>query len=101
MKNKTSFSRLPGNVINNELYVVQKNLQAFLSSQTNGDDVNNFFKQNKEKKIITTKSLTDFCDDVNVKNLNQIIKDLQNIKKEIKHFDDVNDVPVKYSYTAV
>lgn len=28
---------------------------------------NNFFEQNKEKKIITTKSLINFCDDVNVK----------------------------------
>ena len=68
-----AFSRLPGNVINNELYTVEKDLKAFVSSQRNGNDVNE-------------------------KQLNSIIKNLQSIKKEIKKFNKPEDVPVKYKY---
>jgi len=70
-----AFSRLPGNVINNELYVANRALQAFASSQTNGDDVD-------EKK------------------LNQLIKALQAIKKEVKKFNNPEDVPLKYQYKS-
>jgi len=75
MKNETSFSRLPGNVINNELYIVQKNLRDFLICQRNGNDVN-------------------------LKDLNKIIKDLQDIKKEVKEFNESDEVSVKYLYKA-
>jgi hypothetical protein len=68
-----AFSRLPGHVINNELYVANRALQAFASSQTNGDDVD-------EKK------------------LNQLIKNLQDIKKQIKKFNKPEDVPLSYQY---
>ncbi len=68
-----AFSRLPGNIINNELYTVEKDLKAFVSSQRNGNDVNE-------------------------KQLNNIIKDLQSIKKEIKKFNKPEDVPVSYQY---
>jgi hypothetical protein len=70
-----AFSRLPGNVINNELYVVNRAIQQFTSSQKNGDDVD-------EKK------------------LNQLIKALQVIKKEVKQFNNPEDVPVKYQYKS-
>jgi 3D (Asp-Asp-Asp) domain-containing protein len=68
-----AFSRLPGNIINNELYTVEKDLKAFVSSQRNGNDVNE-------------------------KQLNSIIKNLQSIKKEIKKFNKPEDVPVRYQY---
>jgi hypothetical protein len=68
-----AFSRLPGNVINSELYVANRALQAFASSQKNGDDVD-------EKK------------------LNQLIKNLQDIKKQIKKFNKPEDVPLSYQY---
>ena len=72
---KEAFSRLPGNVINNELYVVSRAIQRFTSSQMNGDDVD-------EKK------------------LNQLIKALQAIKKEVKQFKNPEDVPLKYQYKS-
>ena len=72
---KEAFSRLPGNVINNELYVVNRAIQQFTSSQKNGDDVD-------EKK------------------LNQLIKALQAIKKEVKQFKNPEDVPLKYQYKS-
>ena len=68
-----AFSRLPGNIINNELYTVEKDLKAFVSSQRNGNDVNE-------------------------KQLNSIIKNLQSIKREIKKFNKPEDVPVRYQY---
>jgi len=75
MKNETSFLRLPGNVINNELYTVQNNLRDFFIRQRNGNDVN-------------------------LKDLNKMIKDLQNIKKEVKEFNESDEVSVRYSYKA-
>ena len=68
-----AFSRLPGHVIGNELYSINRKLDIFLSGQMNGDDVNE-------------------------KELNQIIKSLTNIKKEVKRFNKKEDVPVSYMY---
>ena len=68
-----AFMRLPGNVIGNELFVVQKELAAFYNSQTAGNDVD-------------------------IKNLNKIIKDLNTIKKAVKKFNKPEDVPVSYQY---
>ena len=63
--------RLPGNVIGNELFTVQKELVAFYSSQTAGNDVD-------------------------IKKLNTIIKKLNTIKKAVKTFNKPEDVPVSY-----
>ena len=68
-----AFMRLPGNVIGNELFDVQKELAAFYSSQTGGNDVD-------------------------IKKLNAIIKDLNTIKKAVKKFNKPEDVPVSYQY---
>tara|TARA_Y100000004_G_C8895266_1_gene403844 strand:+ start:297 stop:566 length:270 start_codon:yes stop_codon:yes gene_type:complete len=68
-----AFLRLPGNVIGNELFVAQKELAAFYSSQTAGNDVD-------------------------IKNLNKIIKDLNTVKKAVKKFNKPEDVPVSYQY---
>ena len=68
-----AFSRLPGNVINNELYTANRALQAFVTSQKNGDDVDE-------------------------KRLNLLINNLQAIKKQIKKFNKPEDIPVKYQY---
>ena len=68
-----AFMRLPGNVIGNELFTVQKELAAFYSSQTAGNDVD-------------------------IKKLNTIIKDLNTIKKAAKKFNKPEDVPVSYQY---
>ena len=70
---EAAFLRLPGHVIANELWAVERDLQTFVSSQKNGNDVN-------------------------VKQLNRIIKDLQSIKKEVKKFNKPEDVPVSYQY---
>lgn len=67
------FMRLPGNVIGNELFDVQKALTAFYDSQAAGNDVD-------------------------IKKLNQIIKELNAIKKEVKRFNKPKDVPVSYQY---
>ena len=68
-----AFMRLPGNVIGNELFVAQKELASFYSSQTSGNDVD-------------------------IKVLNKIIKDLNTIKKAVKKFNKPEDVPVSYQY---
>jgi hypothetical protein len=68
-----AFMRLPGNVIGNELFAVQKALTAFYDSQTAGNDVD-------------------------IKKLNQIIKELNAIKREVKRFNKPEDVPVSYQY---
>ena len=68
-----AFDRLPGHVIGNELFTAHKSLTAFLSSQQNGNDVD-------------------------IKKLNQIIKDLQDIKKQVKKFNKPEEVPVSYQY---
>jgi hypothetical protein len=69
----TAFSRLPGNVIGNELYVVTKDLKAFTDSQTNGNDFDE-------------------------KAFNKIINALKEIKLKSKRFDSEDDVPVSYQY---
>jgi hypothetical protein len=68
-----SFMRLPGNVIGNELYEAKKMFEAIYSTQTNGDD----FKE---------------------KDFNNLIKKLQDIKKQAKKFEKAEDVPVSYQY---
>jgi len=68
-----AFMRLPGNVIGNELFAVQKALTAFYDSQTAGNDVD-------------------------IKKLNEIIKELNAIKREVKRFNKPEDVPVSYQY---
>jgi hypothetical protein len=68
-----AFMRLPGNVIGNELFTAQKALVAFYSGQTSGNDVD-------------------------IKTLNGIIKDLNTIKKSVKKFNKPEDVPVSYQY---
>jgi len=68
-----SFMRLPGHVIGNELYSVKQEFESFYSSQKNGNDFN-------------------------AKALNDIIKSLQDIKKEAKKFNSPEDVPVSYQY---
>ena len=68
-----AFARLPGNVINNELFSAGKDLQAFISAQRNGDDVNE-------------------------KQLDKIIKSLQSVKKEVKKFKSAEEVPVSFQH---
>ena len=68
-----AFARLPGNVINNELFSAGKDLQAFISAQRNGDDVNE-------------------------KQLAGIIKSLQGVKKEVKKFKTAEEVPLSFQY---
>ena len=65
--------RLPGNVVGNELYVVNKDLASFTASQLNGDDFD-------------------------AKRFDSIISRLTKIKKEAKGFADGADVPVSYQY---
>jgi len=68
-----SFSRLPGHVINNELYVLKRNLTYFIDSQNNGNDV--------DPKV-----------------LNGIIRLLKDIKSEVRVFEDDERVPLSYQY---
>lgn len=69
----STFSRLPGNVISNELYVATKDLKAFADSQTNGSDFDE-------------------------KAFNKIINALKEIKLKAKRFDSQDEVPVSYQY---
>ena len=69
----TTFSRLPGNVIGNELYVATKNLKSFMDSQTSGNDFDE-------------------------KAFNNIISALKEIKLKAKRFDNTDEVPVSYQY---
>ena len=66
-----AFARLPGKVINNELVSVGKDLQAFISAQRNGDDVNE-------------------------KQLAGIIKSLQGVKNQVKKFKSAEEVPASF-----
>jgi len=68
-----SFGRLPGNVINNELYTLNKAWQAFYDSQKNGNDA--------DPKVIAA-----------------LIKGLTAIKGEVKMFSSSDNVPVSYTY---
>lgn len=69
------FYRLPDHVINNELYVAVKNLNAIQSSLRNGND----FDVSSFKSVIT--------------NLNAIAK-------QAKSFKTGKKVPVSYQYTT-
>ena len=69
------FMRLPGHVINNELYVANRELAAFCSSMEKGNDYD-------------------------PKRLGKIIKDLQAVHKSAKAFSNIEDVPVRYQYTS-
>lgn len=71
--NEGSFYRLPGHIIGNELYELKKAFESFYSTQINGNDVN-------------------------ISTLNNLIKMLNNIKKEAKMFSNPEDVPVSYIY---
>lgn len=68
-----AFLRLPGHFINNELYGVERDLNTFIKGLQNGNDVN-------------------------MKELNKIIKILQSAKKEVKKFNKPEDVPVSFQY---
>lgn len=68
-----AFSRLPGNVINNELYAARKEMNAICDSLKNGDDFN-------EKRF------------------SKLISDLQAIKKQAKKFKSAEEVPQGYIY---
>ena len=68
-----AFLRLPGHFINNELYGVERDLNTFIKGLKNGNDVN-------------------------MKELNKIIKILQSAKKEVKKFNKPEDVPVSFQY---
>lgn len=67
------FDRLPGHVINNELYDAQQRLKDIYSRMTGGND----FKK---------------------KDLTGIIKDLQSIVKSAKTFSKAEDVPLSFQY---
>ena len=69
----TGFSRLPGNVIGNELYVATKNLKSFMDSQASGNDFDE-------------------------KAFNNIISALKEIKLKAKRFDNIDEVPISYQY---
>jgi hypothetical protein len=68
-----SFGRLPGHVINNELYTLNKAWQAFYNGQKNGSDA--------DPKVIAA-----------------LIKGLTSIKGEVKMFSSSDSVPVSYTY---
>jgi len=68
-----SFNRLPGHVINNELYVLNREIDTFTKGQLNGNDFDE----------------TAF---------NSFIRQMQKIKKEAKKFNSEEDVPVSYQY---
>ena len=70
-----AFARLPGHVINGDLYLALRGLTAFVNSQKNGNDVD-------------------------MQLLNTIIKRLDDIKKEVKKFNDEAEIPVSYQYKA-
>jgi hypothetical protein len=71
-----SFMRLPGHVINNELYTLGKSFQQFVDSIKRGDDFD-------PKKI------------------NSLITALNSIKSSAKTFKDGESVPVSYQYGNV
>lgn len=71
--NEAYFMRLPGNVINNELYVAQKALASIYSSLKNGDDFDD-------------------------KAFSALIKKLNDIRKEAKSFKPGDDVPTPFQY---
>jgi hypothetical protein len=70
-----AFSRLPGNVINNELYVARKEMNAICDSLKNGDDFD-------------------------TKRFSKLISELQGIKKEAKTFKTAEDVPQSFIYKS-
>jgi len=70
---KESFYRLPGHVIGNEFYSAFEKLQSIYDSQRNGNDFN-------------------------IKEFNNVISQLQKIKKEAKQFNFEEEVPVSYQY---
>lgn len=69
------YTRLPGHIINGDLYLTQRGLSAFIDSLKNGYNVD-------------------------MQLLNTIIKRLNDIKKEVKTFNDEASIPVSYQYKA-
>jgi hypothetical protein len=70
-----SFYRLPGHVINNELFVAVRNLNTLQSSLRNGNDLD-------------------------LKSLKSVIKNLNDIAKQAKSFKASDKIPLSYQYTA-
>jgi hypothetical protein len=70
-----SFYRLPGHVINNELFVAVRNLNTLQSSLRNGNDLD-------------------------LKSLKSVIKNLNDIAKQAKSFKASDEIPVSYQYTV-
>jgi len=68
-----AFMRLPGNIINSELYVASKALADLLKNQTAGNDFD-------------------------AKHLNTIIKSLNDVKKSAKKFNKPEEVPISFQY---
>jgi hypothetical protein len=69
------YFRLPGNVINNELYVAGKTMQQIISTANAGDDF--------DEKVF-----------------NKLLSLLRTIKKEVKAFKVGTEPPVSYQYKA-
>ena len=65
------FTRLPQNIIDNELFVLQKQIKAFYDSITYGDDIN-------------------------MSLWNGIISNIDKIKSSMKTFNNINEVPNNY-----
>jgi len=69
------FYRLPGHIINNELFVAVRNLNALQQGLRNGDDLN-------------------------LNDLKSIISTLQDVAKEAKGFSAGAEVPLPYQYKS-
>jgi len=69
------YFRLPGNVINNELYVAGKTMERIISTANAGDDFDE-------------------------KAFNKLLSLLRTIKKEVKAFKVGTEPPVSYQYTS-
>jgi hypothetical protein len=70
-----NFYRLPGHVINNELFVAVRNLNTLQSSLRNGNDLD-------------------------LKSLKSVIKNLIDIAKHAKSFKASDKIPLSYQYTV-
>ena len=71
----SNFYRLPGNVINNELYVALKMLNNMSNTIKSGNDFDK-------------------------KQFDKIISSLQKISKSSKKFSDGDEVPLSYQYKS-
>jgi len=72
---EADFYRLPGNVIGNELYSLNREMDTFYRRMADGNDF-----------------------DMDV--FNAFIREMQKIKKEAKRFKSAQEVPVKYQYKS-